>query len=85
MNTKWEEEWRKIYDEWNNSPNAVGTIGTLAEAFIKDQITKAGKDSLRSLIPEIEQLIQKERFAGAPHALNEAIKLIQSRSEGENL
>lgn len=43
-NTKWEEEWRKIYDEWNNSPNAVGTIGTLAEAFIKDRITKAQQE-----------------------------------------
>ena len=51
-------------------------VNEIADFFLSkfDSLQAESKEELKG---KIEELIQKERFAGAPHALNEVLKIIK--------
>lgn len=51
----------------------------IIENFIQSKIFQAIKEDRKKLIRKVEEIIQKERFSGAPYALNQIISILEEK------
>lgn len=73
MSQNWEE---RLSSEFNW--DVIFGKDSLAQKAIVDFIKQLRQQDNEELIKNIENLIQKERFAGAPYALSQVQELINS-------
>ena len=76
MQTQIKEEFYKAFPQYVAPKNLIPGMEISLEDWWLDKIQSALAEQREEIVKMIEDIIQKERFSGAPHALNEIITTI---------
>lgn len=69
----------EIIDDIIHDLEALDFNSQEARDVVSNALQAKEKEMKEEIAREVEELIQKERFAGAPHALNEVIAIINKK------